>query len=482
MPIKINSNIPSMNAQKNLNRIGDNIKTPLERMSSGKRINSAKDDAAGLAIVARLATQILGNNVAIRNTNDGISLAQTAEGALQETSNMLQRMRELAVQSVNATNSPSDRRALQQEAEQLTSEVNRVASTTEFNGQKLLDGSFGTALFQVGANANETIAATTGNFKTNQYGNYQLSGEANSVAATDRITVGGNINITSTDGSASVAYSAGDSAKAVAESVNQTTEQTGVTASATTETSLSFSAAGNYQLNITADNGTTETVNFSIDNATGIESLSQAAAAFNDSSNSTGVVASVNDDGSGITLIQAEGESITISDTSNANAGDVTVSAGASSQTLTSDGIVDTTIATGEVTFNANQSFTTTSTAGAVTANASDAAQLSEVANVDISSVDQANQALSTIDAAISRVAMQRAEFGALQSKFESTVRNTENYSINLSAARSRIEDTDYAKESAELIRATILQKAGIAMLGQANITPQMALGLLGKK
>ncbi len=471
-----------MNAQKNLNRIGDNLKTPLERMSSGKRINSAKDDAAGLAIVARMATQILGNNVAIRNTNDGISLAQTAEGALQEASGMLQRVRELAVQSINGTNSPSDRRALQQEAAQLSSELNRVASSTEFNSQKLLDGSFGTALFQVGANANDTIVATTANFNTDQYGDFQLSGEASSVAATDRIAVGGSIDITGASGSVSVNYAAGDSAKAIAESVNQAAEQTGVEASAITETSLSFNTAGNYQLNISADNGTTETVNFSIDSTTGVESLSQAVSAVNEKSGSTGVIAAVNDDGSGITLTNYEGESITVSDTTNANAGDVTVSSGASSQTLTADTTADTTIATGQVSFRSDKSFTTASTAGAVTANASESAQLLEVANIDISGVDQANQALSVIDAAISRVAMQRAEFGALQNKFESTVRSTENYSVNLSAARSRIEDTDYAKESAELIRATILQKAGIAMLGQANITPQIALGLLGKK
>lgn len=482
MPLNINTNTPSINAQKNLNRVDKDVKTPLQRLSSGKRINSAKDDAAGLAIAARMTTQILGTNVAIRNTNDGISLAQTAEGALSEVSNNLQRARELAVQSINATNSPSDRQALQLEVGQLTSELKHIADNTEFNGQKLLDGSFGSALFQVGANANETIVATTANMDTQQYGDYRLDGNTSSVDVTDRLSAPGSFDITGSQGSATVNYQAGDSAKTIADTVNQVADHTGVSASAQTSVDLSFSAAGSYTLNVSADNGTTETVNFSLDSNTGVESLNAAAQAFNDHTATTGVVASVKEDGSGITLRHYEGETINISDTTNANAGDVTVSAGATSQTLSADAVADTAVATGQVTFDSAKSFSVEGTAGSVTTNASDSASLLKVAELDVTNVSQANQTLAVIDAAIERVSLQRAGLGALQSKFESTVRNSENYHVNLSSSRSRIEDADYAKETAELTRALILKKSGAAMLAQANLTPQLALGLLNKK
>ena len=161
MPQIINTNIMSLNSQRNLNRSQGALQTSLQRLSSGLRINSAKDDAAGLAISERFTSQIRGLTVAARNANDGISLAQVAEGALQEASNILQRVRELAVQAINATNSPSDRAALNLEVGQLTAELDRIARSTAFNGQKILDGTFGTALFQVGSNANQTIVATT---------------------------------------------------------------------------------------------------------------------------------------------------------------------------------------------------------------------------------------------------------------------------------------------------------------------------------
>ena len=158
MALVINTNVMSLNAQRNLSTSGSQLATSLQRLSSGLRINSAKDDAAGLAISSRMTTQINGLNQAVRNANDGISLAQTTESALQEVTNNLQRIRELAVQSANATNSDSDRAALDQEVQQRLAEVNRIATQTSFNGRKVLDGSFGNATFQVGANVGETIS------------------------------------------------------------------------------------------------------------------------------------------------------------------------------------------------------------------------------------------------------------------------------------------------------------------------------------
>src|SRR6218665_4033285 len=169
----INTNIASLTAQRNLGLSQSSLNTSIQRLSSGLRINSAKDDAAGLAISERFRSQIRGLNQAVRNANDGISLAQTTEGALKSSGDILQRVRELAVQSANATNSSSDRQALQAEVSQLVSELDRIAQTTEFNGAMLIDGSFGTQPFQVGANANQTIVAATANLRTSRYGNNQ---------------------------------------------------------------------------------------------------------------------------------------------------------------------------------------------------------------------------------------------------------------------------------------------------------------------
>ena len=215
MPSIINSNINSLNAQRNLASSQASLATSMQRLSSGLRINSAKDDAAGLGIAERFTSQIRGVNQAARNANDGISLAQTGEGALSAASTILQRVRELAVQSANATNSASDRAALNAEVGQLTSELDRIAKTTQFNGQNLLDGSFGSSTFQVGANANQTITATTANFSTSKYGNNRMgsvvaatAGAAGDlVAGTTRGTTASTAVLSATS-SAAVYYSA----------------------------------------------------------------------------------------------------------------------------------------------------------------------------------------------------------------------------------------------------------------------------------
>jgi flagellin len=492
MPQIINTNVMALNSQKNLNRSQDGLKTSLQRLSSGLRINSAKDDAAGLAISERFTSQIRGLSVATRNANDGISLAQTAEGALQEVGSILQRVRELAVQSVNATNSSSDRQALQLEVGQLTAELNRIAKNTEFNGQKLLDGSFGTALFQVGANANQNIVATTGNFKTDQYGDYRIKGEHNSVDSTSRYSASGNVVITGADGTSTVAYAAGDNAKDIATNINLVSDTTGVTASAQTDMDLTFTAAGSYQLTVNGDNtsaASAETVTFDLSAGTGVEALAAAAQAFNDKSATTGITATVKDDGTGITLTHYEGEDIKLNDTTFTNAGAVTVAGGtgtggttgSGSVTLAADGTAESSVAAGQVTFDSTKSFSIKDT-GATTAvmvGSSSSSSIEKVADLDISTVTGSNLALSIVDSAISQVANQRAKFGALQSRFESTIRNLETSVENLSAARSRIRDADFAVETAELTRTQILQQAGTAMLAQANAIPQNVLSLL---
>ena len=238
MAATINTNIASLTAQRNLGVSQGSLNTSIQRLSSGLRINSAKDDAAGMAISERFTSQIRGLNQAARNANDGISLAQTAEGAMKAAGDMLQRVRELAVQSANASNSASDRQALQQEVSQLVAELDRVAQTTEFNGQKLLDGTFGTSQFQVGANANQTIVAATANLRTSVYGNNQVSG-TDAVGANPTASLGagvayasngvgsGAITINGALGSAAIDVAANEHASKTAESINLQTVQGG---------------------------------------------------------------------------------------------------------------------------------------------------------------------------------------------------------------------------------------------------------------
>ncbi len=474
MPQVINTNIMSLNSQRNLNTSQEALQVSLQRLSSGLRINSAKDDAAGLAISERFTAQIKGLNQAVRNANDGISLAQTAEGALSEAGNILQRIRELAVQSANATNSASDRQALQAEVGQLVSELDRIATATEFNGQKLLDGTFGAAVFQVGANANQTIQTTTGNFRTGQYGNYRVEGTQTSGSSTQRIA-GETLNVAGSLGAKTFTIDAGESAKKIAEMVSSKSDETGVKAFANTEQAIQFSAAGAYVVNVQSDNADPQQIAFTISGTEGNDGLAGAVTAFNDVASKTGVTARVSDDGTSVVLMNSSGENINLSVAdANNNSGTITVD---SASLATGTGGVA--YITGQVTFDSDKSFSVSGTAGQTVAEATMASELNAVANLDISSVEGANLALATVDSALATVSGQRAKFGAIQSRFGSTIANLSTNAENLTAARSRIRDADFASETAELTRAQILQQAGTAMLAQANVAPQNVLSLL---
>ena len=328
----INTNVASLNAQRNLNSSQSSMATTLQRLSSGLRINSAKDDAAGLSISERMTSQIRGLNQAVRNANDGVSLAQTGEGALTSAGDILQRMRELAVQSANATNSASDRNALQGEVSQLAQELDRIATTTNFNGRNLFDGSFGTAQFQVGANANQTIGVTTANLRTTNYGNNQVkagatgSGVGAGALATAQAITGGTLTVNGAIGSKDITVVAASSAKTIAGQINNVSGETGVTATARTDVKATFSAAGSYALTIKSDNSTAETITFSLGSASG-DDLSAAVTAFNDKSGKTGVTASLNSDKTAIVLTNATGNDISIADTTATNSGTTTLQA-----------------------------------------------------------------------------------------------------------------------------------------------------------
>ncbi|AWI75212.1 flagellin [Parazoarcus communis] len=383
----INTNVASLNAQRNLNVSQNSLSTSLQRLSSGLRINSAKDDAAGLAISERFTSQIRGLDQARRNANDGISLSQTAESALQSSGDILQRIRELAIQSANATNSAGDRAAINSEVQQLTQELQRISTNTEFNGQKLLDGSFTSAQFQVGANANQTITATSGNFQTNAYGNYRIGGLATSTnspngvgdlvvgtaiadgklttAGADgntSVVAGDTITVSSALGSKNITYSAGSSAEQIAAKINQA--ETGVRASANTSFILGADDAGggaagfqqstSYSFLLATDGSpgadptSFTTVSFSVGGTASGTSAGQASQlnaavqAFNDVSGKTGFTAKIveTDNGQfGIQLTSEVGKDIRVMNDSASGANlaieDITVLDGNTATTST---------------------------------------------------------------------------------------------------------------------------------------------------
>jgi flagellin len=481
----INTNVASLNAQRNLSTSQASLNTSIERLSSGLRINSAKDDAAGLAISDRMNSQIKGMTQAVRNANDGVSMAQTAEGALSSSGDMLQRIRELAVQSSNASNSASDRKALQTEVSQLTSELNRVANTTQFNGQNLLDGSMGTANFQVGANANQLISMTGANFGTSTYGNNTTTNVGTVTApGADPIAAGGKMTINGTGGSADVDIAAGSSAKLAAAAINNKSGDTGVTATAQTNAMFQAGAGGgSFTLKVTSDNDPTTspvTVAFQVGSkGNTADDYAAAISAFNAQTAKTGVTASYDATNKGLKLTNAAGNDISLA---SADATPAAATFTAYDATGKADGTTGTNVdatgalAKGAITLDSAQAFSTNDASGFAVAAKSD---LKSVANIDVSTFDGAQAAIKIADAALSKVNDQRAQLGALQSRFDSTISNLQSTNENLSASRSRIVDTDFASETAKMTRGQILQQAGTSMLAQANSLPNGVLSLL---
>ena len=385
MALTVNTNVASLTSQRNLGGSQELLKTSLERLSTGLRINSAKDDAAGLAISERFTAQIKGLNQGVRNANDGISLAQTAEGALGEVTNNLQRIRELAVQASNATNTASDRAALQNEVTALVAEIDRVATQTSFNGTKLLNGGFNGAVFQIGANAG------------------------------DSITIDSIANSTASNLGSQTSYAISG------------TSVTGIT-------SLGSIAAGG--ISVVVSGSTAVSIGAIASAATAAERQGQVVAAINDKTGTSGVFAYIEDD---VVYIGSEIASATLAVTGTA-IGSASVGLGTGSNTGT----------------------TTTG-----------------VSNLSVSTFAASQTAIALVDNALSTINTTRATLGAVQSRFESAVASQQTTSENLAASRSRIQDADFASETANLAKAQILQQSGIAMLAQANAIPQNVLALL---
>lgn len=396
MALTVNTNVASLNTQRNLNTSSKALDVSLQRLSTGSRINSAKDDAAGLQIANRLTSQVNGLNIAVKNSNDGISMAQTAEGALQQSTSILQRMRDLALQSANGSNSSEERKALNSEVTELKKELDRIANTTSFGGKKLLDGTFGTTTFQVGSAANETISVKIDEMSTESM---EATFSSGSIAASD------------------VAAGAANASGAIA-------------------------------ISVTMANGTAKTFSATFaSGATQAEQVQALATVINDAN--IGIGAFVNDSGD-IDLVTALG--------SGSSAGEIE-----------------------SFSFGSGASVADAETAATTTAvSLADVTDDNLVADVDITDTIGSQKAVIIIDQAIQKIDSQRADLGAVQNRFENTIGNLQNIGENVSAARSRIQDTDFAAETANLTKNQILQQAGTSILAQANQLPQAVLSLLG--
>jgi len=478
MGLYINTNVASLNAQRNLTNSTSSLSRSFQRLSSGLRINGAKDDAAGLAISNRLTAQIRGLNQAVRNTNDGISLAQTAEGALGETQNILQRVRELSVQSANDTNSASDRESLQAEVEQLTAEINRIGDTTTFNNNKILDGSLLGASFHVGANSRETITVNVADGRATSLGR-QARNDGTVVSAGVSIASGSlavnGVSIRGTvaaDDTVSTTLKDG-SAVAKAAAINDSTKFTGVRAIVNKSEDSNNADITNGVLNsvdFIKVNGETIT-GITVQNGDADDTLVNAINAVADK---TGVIASLND-ASQLVLTAQDGRNIEVTASTVAAASITGLNSEVTGGSITLQAERQVTINNGTANINAGTGFGTGQGEFIYGVN-----NANTVSTIDITSREGANLAIDIADVAIGQVSSIRADLGAVQNRLESTINNLNATAENLSAARSRILDADFASETAQFTRNQIIQQAGVSVLAQANQQPQVALSLLG--
>lgn len=392
MALTVNTNVASLNTQRNLSNSANSLQTTMQRLSTGSRINSAKDDAAGLQIANRLGSQISGLNVAVKNSNDGISMAQTAEGALQQSTNILQRMRDLSLQAANGSNSDSERTALNDEVTQLKKELDRISNTTTFGGRQLLNGDFGTASFQVGAAANEMISVSIGEMSS--------------------------------------------------KSLEATHFETTLEAATISDTGGKLAASGSVTVGFSV-NGKTYSVDANLKAGDTAKDVNQK------------IAAAINDTNSGVgAFVSDAGEITIVSKGSDADA----TQAAVSGVTVTTTGAA--TVTAGTATDPVDGTQTT-------------------IKEINLTTAQGAQIAVLAIDEAIKSIDSQRAELGAVQNRFENTIANLQNIGENVSAAKGRIQDTDYAAETAALSKNQILQQAGTAILAQANQLPQAVLSLL---
>ena len=490
MPQSINTNILSLTAQRNLNRTQNELATTIQRLSSGLRINSAKDDAAGLAIATRMTVQVNGLSVAIRNASDGISVSQTAEGAMDEMTKSLSRANDLALQAASY-NTAADRTSLNQEVSQIIDELSRIVNQTRYNGEKLLTGGF-SADIQVGTTVNETINIAISNLSPTGLGvasEYAAVSTTTNTVFADRIrnTFDGLLDgaADAMNGTVLAAVAASSTSINKIDAINNVTTATGVTAfsygnaavAATDVTDANATGA----VGLTIGNGALTINGISIDGNGALTTMDDLITNINAKSGEHGVTA-IRDAGAAanqnrLVLMNRTGAAVTVT-VNDANAATVTgfaatttsVDAGGNGMIVLNDDL-----GTNTVSYDAAATGLAITGVSSATTTLTDAPVNAQV----VSTAAAANLALLSFQGAIDSINSDRAILGAKLNRFESTVRNLENVRENITAARGRIQDADFAMETANLTRAQILQQAGIAMVVQANAIPQAVLALL---
>jgi flagellin len=499
----VNTNMGAVVSAANMAKFGRELDVSIERLSSGLRINSAKDDAAGMAIVGKMEAQVRGVTQAIRNATDAQKLIDTSEGAHVETLNILQRMRELAVQASNDTNQAIDRSFLNAEATQLIAEIDRIASQTTWNGEKILDGNFTSKQFQLGSYENEKVTYSIDSAKSAAIGNFKATGTTSilgdtagtgdTAGATDAIA-SHNLTVSGYIGAQTISVSANSSAATTAASINAQTANTGVTATAVTKAKLDgLSAAGT--VTFTLSNGTSEAaISQSISNASDIRVLKDA---INAVAGTTGITAEMSSN-SVIILTHSTGEDITIK-TYTHSVDDATLDmtaldadgaeVGSAIQFDEDEGgsaaaeILAATVV-GQLDVNSHKTFSVVSANNTATQNyfsttATNAGSLSAVSAVSLATAANAESAITVIDGAINKINQSRADLGAISNRLDSTISNLTNVATNVEGSMSNIRDADFSVETSKLTRAQILTQAATSMLAQANASKQNILALL---
>ncbi|MBA4691192.1 flagellin [Pseudomonas sp. WS 5018] len=492
MALTVNTNIASLNTQRNLGRSSNALETSMQRLSTGSRINSAKDDAAGLQISNRLTSQINGLGVAVRNANDGISLAQTAEGAMQQSTNILQRMRDLALQSSNGSNSSSERQALNQEVNQLKEELDRISTTTTFGGRSLLDGSFSDVKFQVGAQANETIGFGITSTSSAKMGNHVYSvagGVAGKVVqdadnGLDAVDAAANFKISDAKGAtAAISYAENASSKAIANAINSATSTAGVGVTATVKNEVTLegfsSALNGGRLDLTINGKAVSVDKFNTNDLTALKNQINAA-----DSGVKAEFASVNGQVDKTRIVLSGGDDIKISfEGVDGAVPPVDLADGAFKLAANGNAAVNATTAdqvvVGKIELSGASEFSYSGASAELLGAAAADSSVDSVAGISLLTAEESQSAIDVIDAALKSIDSQRADLGAVQNRFENTIANLQSISENVSAARGRIQDTDFAAETANLSKNQILQQAGTAILAQAKQLPQAVLSLL---
>jgi len=492
--VSVNTNIAALGAQNALAGVDGDYKEAMLRLSTGKRINGAADDAAGLSVASSMTAQVKGLKMASKNASDGISLVNTIEGALSEVTDILQRMRELAVQSVSDTNNGSDRTYIQDEVNQLNNELNRISSTTQYNGMSVLDGTYTDRTVQVGNLANQVVKFGVSSVDTTTLGAYQINSadevlavtatHANAKSAFGALFVdAADYVISGSQGTKTAYVGLGATARDVAAAYNLVSNETNVKATAITRGRLTASAdATTYSFTLEGKSSTASTVTATIvDNA----DMTAMRDAINAVSGSTGITATLTSSKAGINLVQADGYNIIVGDVAGA---DMTLDAADADGTVTGSAVTldfdgnDSSAINGTIKLSSDKPFTVTPGNSANHFSAATAAlssSLTQLGDVSLKTVIKATNAIAVIDQSLAMVATSRSKMGALENRLTSTVSNLSNIVTKTEASLSQIMDADFASETTALSKSQILSQASTAMLAQSNKANQTVLQLL---